>query len=334
MKKLWKILIVLLCLSLVLTACASSEPAEAENEETETETETETEYLPSIALALNGPINDMDWCAGAYEGLMQIEEQYGANISFAENIPQSDMEEVIHSYAEAGFDIVVGHSSQFMDSILAVAKDYPDTQFVCVNGTEVRDNVTNIEIAEDEAGYIMGAAAALITETNTVGAIGGVKIKPVQMSLEGFEKGAKYINPDIEAVTAYTGSWSDAIKAKETSYAMIENGTDVIANLIGFAGIAILEASEEKDIYAIGSGKDQHTLAPDNVPISVIKDLARLYTFVYEEEMAGRLEQTVYFLGTKEGAVYPLYPGDVNQEIKDKLDEITTGIANGELVVN
>jgi basic membrane protein A len=330
MKKIWEILIVLLCLSLVLTACTPSEPAEVQEEETETV----SEYLPSIALALNGPINDMDWCAGAYEGLMQIEEQYGAKVSFAESIPQSDMEEVIHSYADAGFDIVVGHSSQFMDSILAVAKDYPDTQFVCVNGTEVRDNVTNIEIAEDEAGYIMGAAAALITENNAVGAIGGVKIKPVQMSLEGFEKGAKYINPNIDAVTAYTGSWSDAIKAKETSYAMIENGTDVIANLIGFAGIAILEASEEKDIYAIGSGKDQHTLAPDNVPISVIKDLGRLYTFVYEEEMEARLEQKVYFLGTKEGAVYPLYPGDVNQEIKDKLDEITKSIANGELEVN
>lgn len=264
---------------------------------------------------------------------MQIKDKYGAEVSYAENVPQSEMEEVMRNYAEAGYDIVFGHSAQFMDSILAVAEYYPETQFVCINGYEVRDNVTNIEIAEDEAGYMMGAAAALLSETDTVGVIGSVDIKPVRMSVDGYALGAKSINSDIEVLSTMTGSWSDASKAKEIAYSMIDNDADVIGNLAGIAGISIVEATSENAALTIGAGPDQHVKAPESVPVSVIKDLARLFTFIYEKEIDGTLEQTSYFLGTKDGAVYPIYPEDnVSQEIKDTLAKISEGIANGDII--
>jgi basic membrane protein A len=306
------------------------EPAEADVEPGEI-SENAPEEVPSVALVLNGPINDKDWCTAGYEGLKQIEEEFGAKISYAETVAQSDMEDVMRNYAEAGFDLVFGHSGQFADSILAAAADYPETQFVCVNGTETRDNVTNIETAEDEAGFLIGAIAALLSESDTVGAIGGVEIKPIQESMDGFAAGAKYINPDIEVLTAYTGSWSDAIAAKETSYAMIENNADVLANLLGFAGIAILEAAEEKEILAIGASGTQHSVAPDNVPVSVIKDIPKMYAYVYEQLLEDTLEQTIYRLGTAEGAVYPFYPGEVSQALKDKVTAIMEDISSGNI---
>jgi basic membrane protein A len=219
-----------------------------------------------------------------------------------------------------------------MDAILAVSDDYPDTQFICINGTATRDNVTNIEIAEDEAGYLMGATAALLSESGSVGVIGSVDIKPVRRSVDGFALGAKYINPDINVLSTMTGSWSDAVIAKEIAISMIDNKADVIGNLAGIAGISIIEAAKESDVYAIGAGKDQHTTSPETVPVSVIKDLARLFTFIYEKEIDGNLEQTNYFVGTKEGAVYPIYPGDqVSQETKDTLAEISDAISRGEI---
>jgi basic membrane protein A len=281
-----------------------------------------------------GAINDMDWNAGGYDGLMRLEEEYGTEVSYVESLPQSDMGDALRNYAEAGYDIIFGHSGQFQDSILLVAESYPDTQFVCINGTEVRDNVTNIEVAENEQGYMMGVAAALLSETGTVGTIASVDIRPIRRSVEGFELGAKATDPDIEVLSAFTGSWFDAAKGKEIALSMIDNKADVIGNLAGIAGISIIEASNEQDTLAIGSGDAQHTVAPETVPVTVIRDLGRIFTFIYDLELNGNLEQTHYFLGTKEGAVYPIYPsGNVSQEIQDKLEEVKNAIASGEIVV-
>jgi basic membrane protein A len=308
-------------------AGADVEPGEiSENEPGEV-----LEEMPSVALVLNGPINDMDWCTDGYEGLKLIEEKYGAKISYAESVSQSDMEEVIRGYSEAGFDLIFGHSDQFRDPILAVSVDYPETQFVCVGGTETRDNVIVINTSEYESGFLIGAIAALSSENDTVGGIAGVAIQSVQESMDGFVAGAKYVNPDAEVLTAFTGSWTDAGAAKEISNAMVDNGADVLANLLGFAGMAILEAAEEREIIAIGASREQHTVAPDNVPASVIKDIPNMYTFVYEKILDDSLEQTVYKLGIAEGAVYPFYPGEVSQELKDNITTIMEDFSSGKI---
>lgn len=336
MKKFTVVLCLFLCLTLTFTACSTNEPASTEEpseEPTEGSTEEPVE-VPSVALLMVGAINDMDWNAGGYDGIMQIADEYGTEVSYVENLAQSDMGDALRNYAEAGFDMIFGHSGQFQDAILLVAESYPDVQFICINGTEVRDNVTNIEIAENEQGYMMGAAAAMLSETGTVATIGSVDIRPIRRAVEGFDMGAKAINPDIEVLSAFTGSWSDAPMAKELSISMIENNADVISNLAGISGIAIIEASKAAGTYAIGAGATQHTVAPEVVPVTIVRDLARIFTYMYGMELDGTLEQTHYFLGTKEGVIYPIYPsGEASQEVQDKLAEISDAIISGEIVV-
>jgi basic membrane protein A len=157
MKKLQVLITVTLCFSMMLAffGCSSTEQNPAEN------TGEEDVDVPSVAVLLDGPISDMEWNAYAYNGLLEIEEKYGAEISYSENLPYSDMEDVFRSYAEAGYDLIFGHGAQFVDSCLVAAEDYPDTQFCVINGFEIRDNITNITIAQDEMGYLMGVAAAL-----------------------------------------------------------------------------------------------------------------------------------------------------------------------------
>lgn len=340
MKKFTVVLCLLLCLTLTFTACTTNEPASTE-EPTEEPAEEPTEEpidepadVPSVALLMVGAINDMDWNAGGYDGIMQLADEYGTEVSYVENLAQSDMGDALRNYAEAGYDMIFGHSGQFQDAILMVAESYPDVQFVCINGTEVRDNVTNIEIAENEQGYMMGAAAAMLSETGTVATIGSVDIRPIRRAVEGFEMGAKAIDPDVEVLSSFTGSWADAAKAKEIAMSMIDNEADVISNLAGISGIAIIEASEAAGTYAIGAGAEQHKIAPEVVPVTIVRDLARSFTYMYGLELDGNLEQTHYFLGTKEGVIYPIYPsGDASQEVQDKLAEISDAIISGEIVV-
>ena len=74
----------------------------------------------------------------------------------------------------------------------------------------------------------MGVIAALATQTNKIGVIGGADASEIKRGHEGFKAGAKSINPDIEIQEVYTGDWTDTAGAKEAAIGMYDAGVDVI----------------------------------------------------------------------------------------------------------
>ncbi|QRN86842.1 BMP family protein [Clostridia bacterium] len=299
--------------------------------------ETDGTDTPSAALLLNGPISDMGWNASAYSALEMIKEKYGAEISFAESVSQSDMEEVYRSYATAGFDIIYGHGSQFTDACLIVAREFPETQFIIINGSAaVEPNVACMQIADDHQGFLMGAIAGLMTKTGTVGVMGGLEIPPITNAVKGFKAGVKYVNPEVEVLSTMTGSFDDAAKAKETTLAFIDAGADYVGAIAGAAGMGSIEGCQDCGIYAIGgAGGDQSSAAPDTVLVSVIKDVPVPFIFAYEKYMDGTLEQKNYRVGVKEHAVYYSsfheFEDFVPQEVKDELEKVITALGNDEI---
>jgi basic membrane protein A len=287
-----------------------------------------------VALALPGPISDNGWSASAYEGLQMIESKYGADVSYSENVGTSDMEDVFRSYAELGYDIIFGHGSQFTDAIKAVASEYTDIQFIIINGNSASEpNIACVQVADDQQGFMMGAIAALLTKSGTVGVIGGVEIPPIKMAVDGFMLGAKYTDPGVEVLSTLTGSFDDVAKAKETALAMIGNGADIVGAIANQAGLGSIEACRERGILAVGSNQDQNPVAPDTVVVSVVKSIPVLFTFAFEQINAGTFEQKVYRLGVNEGAVFLSpwhgFEDKVSDDVKARLKEIETAIGSG-----
>jgi basic membrane protein A and related proteins len=294
------------------------------------------EKTMKVGLALPGPISDNGWSASAYEGLMMIENEYSAEVSYAESVGTSDMEDVFRSYAELGYDIIFGHGSQFTDAIHAVSEDYTDIQFIIINGNAPKEpNVACVQVGDDQQGFMMGAIAALLTKTGTVGVIGGVEIPPIKQAVDGYMLGAKYVNPDIEVLSTLTGSFDDVAKAKETALAMIGNGADLVGAIANQAGLGSIEACKEKGVLAIGSNQDQNSVAPDTVVVSVEKSIPVLFTFAFEKLEDGTLEQKVYRLGVNEGAVFLSpwhgFENKVSDDVKARLDEIKGVVGRGEV---
>lgn len=336
MKKFLSILLVLCLMASGIAGCAAEEEPASEPE-VAPEEEAVVVELPSAALLMAGPISDMNWNAGAYDGLLAIENNYGTDVSFVESISQSDMEDVFRTYATEGYELVFGHGAQFNDACLQAAADFPDTQFVMVNGTTVQDNLITISINQGQQGYLMGVFAALMTETGTVGMIGGMEIPPVSDAVAGFKAGAEYINPDIRILNAMTGDFVDGTKAKETALAMIDEGADYIGSVLGGAALGCIEACAEGGIYAIGTGGNEIEIAPDTVIVSSLTELPVLYTYIYDKAVDGTLENTAYSLGIKENAVHLSSFGEfedfVPQDVKDKLQEVTDAIIAGEITI-
>jgi len=333
-----KITCMALALLLLLSAgCASPGDAiEPNGEELEDNTQAD---VPSVALLLNGPISDMGWNASAYNALLQIEEIYGAQISYAESVSQSDMGDMFRNYAEQGYDMIYGHGSQFMDACLSVHTEYPEVQFVIINGpSPTEPNVACTQIADDHQGYLMGSFAALMTQTGTVGIVGGLELPPITNAIRGFEAAVASLNPDARVLSAMTGSFDDAAAAKETAIAFINEGADYVGAVAAAAGMGAIEGCQEEGVCAIGgSGGDQSGAAPDTVAVSVIKDISVPFLMSYEKHMAGELKPEISRFGVGEGAVYysPYhnFEDKIPEEVQIKLDEVIQGLSDGSISV-
>jgi len=343
MKTLFKSAVLLLVFMMLFsfTACSQSAepPASEEPPANGGETPEEpAEEMPAVALVLNGPVSDMGWNASGYSGLVKIEENFGAEISYTESVAQSDMEDVLRNYAVAGFELIFAHGSQFQDAVINTSSQFPDTTFVIVNGNaDGYDNIVCVQVADEEQGFLMGAFAALMTETGTVGVIGGAEIPPITNAVKGFQVGVEYIDSSVEVLSAMTGSFDDITAAKETALAFIDNGADYIAAIANQAGLGPLEATAEKGVYSIGANTDQFELAPTSVVTSVVKDVSMAYNFAYQTYIEGGFSQSIYRIGTKEGLIffspYHDFEDHVPQDVRDRMAEVIAELEAGNITI-
>ena len=291
-----------------------------------------------VACILSGPISDMSWNYTAYQGMKKIEAM-GAEISYQENVDNSSLADCINTYASDGYNVIFLSTNSYEETALPITKDYPDTQFIIINGTTTADNVTSYAVADEDQGFMQGAICALLSKTNQVGFVGAMEITPILNGRAGFEQGAKYAKPDVKINAVMTGSFTDVAAAKETSKAMIEGGVDAIAPMCDNAALGVVEAAEEGKITAVASGEGQDTVAPNAVVCAVVKDTSIVYQKAYQDWLDGKLDGTtgVLKLGAADGVVYlsDWYTAgkNISQDVKDKITSVYQDLATGKVTV-
>ena len=295
-----------------------------------------SEDTVKVGILLPGNINDSGWNQTAYQGLVAAKEKHDIETNYMESVAQSDMEEAFRNYATAGYDLVIGHGYQFQDAAKKVGEAFPETKFAILNGSVNQEpNVASYQFTNWQPGYVTGALAGLITETNKIGAIGGQEIPVIKDALDAFKDGAKRVNPEAEVTITYVDSWTDIAKGKETALAMIENGADVVVTDANAVGLGSIEACQEKGVYAIGFVQDQYEVAPETVVASGIQSNQKLVLYAIEEYLAGNFEPGIYQLGIAEGVegISPLYDWEdkLPQEVVEKVNEIEEKVASGEI---
>ncbi len=321
------ILVTLLFISLA-SGCANSNNTSSNDSKS-------TQY--KVALILSGPISDMSWNATAYNGLKEI-EKLGAKVSYQENVANSSLADSISTYANDGYNLIFLSTNSYEEIGLQVAKEFPKTQFMIINGSYTGENVVSFQIADEEQGFMMGAIAALASKSKKAGFVGGMEITPIINGMKGYEAGVKHVDGSIEVNATMTGSFDDVNKAKETAKAMIDVGVDCISPMADNASVGILEAAKEGKIYAVGSGENQEKTAPDSVLISVIKDTSIAYKVAYQQFVDKKLNgQTIKF-GAKDGVVYLtdwFKPADgIDASVKTKVKDIYNELVSGKITID
>jgi basic membrane protein A len=326
MKRTNKLIAVIAAAVLVLTACG---PAA-----TPAPTAAPTAKPFKVAIVLPGVITDNGWNASAYAGLQLVKEQLGAEIAYSEAVPQTDYETAFRDYASQGYDLVIGHGFEFGDPVMKVAPDFPNTKFVVVNNVVTASNVASVEFNNEEAGFLAGVVAGLMTKTNKVGAVGGFDIASIVRGVNGFEQGVKSVNPNAEVFVTYTQSWDDIAKGKEAGLALIDRGADIVWEFADAAGLGVIEAAKEKGVYAIASVSDKSSVAPETILVSTLEEIPPLLLDVAKTVKDGTFEGQMYRFGVAKGPIrYAGWNAVVPADVKAKAEQVLADIAAGKITI-
>lgn len=257
-----------------------------------------------VALLTPGPISDQSWNAGAYQGLLQIRDSLGAQISHIQTKTPAEFDENFRQYGVQGYKLVFGHGYEFQDAARRVAPEFPKTIYVTTSGTTSGPNLAGMAFGFADASYLAGMLAAFVTKTNKLGAIGGTELPPVVESFHAYEQGAHAVNPNVKVVTSYIGNWDDVSAGKEQALAQLSQGVDVIFQNADAAGLGVFQAAKERaNTFVIGSNSNQNSVAPEVTLGSVVIDLPLAFLTIAREVKAGTFKPRVLELGEKSHVV-------------------------------
>ena len=297
----------------------------------------------NVALILPGKKDDVSFNQAMYEGLIAYSEAHPdeLNLNITENVYEvADIEPALMDFADMGYDVVFGHGFQFMEPIVKVAPSYPETCFLLGTGYKTVENSAVYDVHLQAGGYLMGVVAALATETNKVGVIGGANAAEIYRGHEAFKVGVQSVNPDIEIQEVYTGDWTDTVGAKEAAVGMYDSGVDVIWHSGDGIGLGVVQAAKEKDKLCLGNVADQNALAPENVLTGIVykwdKVIEKIFEDIRNDSFLGREEDDRFYWITaeNEGIAYaPIVDAKevLTEEEEAQIEETYQKLVSGEL---
>ena len=186
--------------------------------------------------------------------------------------------------------MIIGHGFEFGSAFLEIAPEYPDQWFFATTFQPQPDIAPNIRYADAayyEAAYTAGALASLMSETGTVGFVGGGDNPTQQAMLRSFVFGAEMTVEGTKALGVVTGDYNDATKGREAATTMIGNGADVIWHAADVTGLGAIEGAIANDALVLGCYSDQTTVAPDHMGSSVVMNLQQMVITLANEVKDG-----------------------------------------------
>jgi len=284
-----------------------------------------------------GGLGDQSFNDAAYRGLKQAEKELGVDVIYVEPADIAEMEEHQRAYAELGLDLVIVIGFIHQSALTEVSADYPDVKFAIVDDVVDNPNVTSLLFEEHEGSFLVGIVAGMMTETNTVGFVGGMEVPLIRKFQVGFEEGVKWANPDAQVLVNYAGAFDDPGRGRELAISQYERGADIIYHAAGGTGSGVIDAAASNDFYAIGVDSDQDYMVPGKVLTSMIKRVDLAVYEVIKAAVEGTLEGGTWVFGVADGGVGTsefLYTKDIiPQEVFDAIEEAKQKIISGEIVV-
>ena len=276
-----------------------------------------------------GPIGDHGWTYRHDIGRQQVEEAFGDKVetSYIESVQYGpEAENVIRQMAE-DHDIIFATSFGYMETMLKVAKDYPNVKFEHATGYKQSDNMASYGLRLYQARHVQGIIAGMMTKTNKICYVGAYPFPEVIREINTYYLGAKKMNPNVDIDIVWVNTWYDPGKEANAAEVMMAQGCDMVAQHTDSP--APLQAAQKQGKLGFGQASDQIKFAPKAQLTATIDNWGPYYIKKVGQVIDGTWETGDYFGHMNEGAVqmapFTNMPANVAKEAQHIKDMISHG---------
>ena len=221
-----------------------------------------------------GGVNDKSFNQTTWEGLEALAaENSSIKVNYLESKTEADYSTNIQSFIDEDYDLIICVGYMLANACREAAEENPDQKFAIIddNTNENLPNVACLMFSQQQASYLVGIVAGMMTKSNVVGYVQGMYSDSMNLFDIGYIAGVKSVNPDATVLQYNANSFTDATIGSAAATDMITKGADVIYHAAGGTGSGVIEACATNKVWAIGVDTDQSPLAPDYVVTSAMK---------------------------------------------------------------
>ncbi|WP_049913012.1 BMP family protein [Halococcus thailandensis] len=301
------------------------------------ETMTTTSTQLTVAMVLPGDVDDDGFVQAGDEALSTIEHELGAATRSIEGVASEteSLATAIRDLATERPDLLIVHGGQGSAAAADVAPDHPDIAFVVTQGSVTGPNLASYVVLQEQSAFLAGAAAGLLTESDVVGHISGIRVPPGLKGRAAYAAGVAHTNPDATLLTTFAGDQDDADLARRVAEAQIERSADTIFTMLNTGRSGAITAADEHGIDLFGNVGTWYPDHPETFVGSAVADvgadaIAAARDFENGDWQADRIVE----IGLEEPeAVRLSLAPDVPDDVRERVDALAERIVAGKLAV-
>ena len=283
-----------------------------------------------------GGIHDHSFNETSWKGLEQANKDFGVTINYLESKTDADYTSNIETFVDEEYDLILCVGFKLAEATKKAAEAHPDIKFAIIDDASnaALPNVTCLTFKQEQASYLVGYVAGLMTKKNNVGFVLGMASDMMNKFGYGYLAGVYAANPKAKVQQINANNFADPAIGKTSATTMITNGADVIFHAAGGTGVGVIQACQDAKISAIGVDTDQSSLAPDTVITSAMKRVDNAVYDTVKQLVDGTLQsgEVVYDL-SKGGVDIAPTTNLLSEEVLKKVEEVKAKILSGEIVV-
>lgn len=299
------------------------------------------EGQPAVVYDMGGK-NDKSFNEAAWTGAEKYQADTGDKYREFEIQNDAQREQAMRRFARDGNEPIVAIGFSHAAALEKVAKEFPDKKFAIVDMVVDLPNVRSIVFKEHEGSFLVGVMAALASESDKVGFVGGMDIPLIRRFACGYKGGVLATKGDAEVFENMTGTtpsaWVDPVKGAELANSQFDRGADVVYHAAGGTGVGVLQAAADAGKLGIGVDSNQNGMHPGSVLTSMLKRVDVAVYSAFKDAKDGNWSSGFYVLGLKEGGVdYAMDDNNaslVSADMKAAVEKAKADIIAGKIEVH
>ena len=277
-----------------------------------------------------GPTGDHGWTYRHDIGRQDVEKHFGDKVKtkYIESVSEGpDAERVMRSMAMEGMDIIFATSFGYMNSMVKVAKEFPNVKFEHATGYKQGPNLSTYGLRLYQARHVQGVIAGMMTKTNKICYVGAFPIPEVIREINTYYLGAKSVNPDVDIDIIWVNTWYNPVKEGEAAKVLIAQGCDMVAQHTDSP--SPLQVAEKLGKFGFGQASDQMKFAPKAQLTATIDNWSPYYIARVQAVLDGTWKSGDYFGGMIDGTVGMAPFANMPADVEAHAAKIKESIKNG-----